>query len=329
MITNSPAPGLQRFNYFLNELQIIFDKAEGGENPALIIFQENIRTPFFMLEALTRVYEKIHGEKIFRKLRGLFKEMEDSLGAVDYYDGFYKDFTAKKNCPESVIDYLKEKKEACLSDLNRLLENKKWTGKKRKRIRKILQKLTSVPWLPETEDTLKVKKVYKNISLAIAGNFKKNKIHFDTIEGDIHELRRELRWLSIYPQAFRGLMQLKPGTETTESQKKYLTHEIVTSPYNIMPDGAKLQDHILLNANNFYALSWLIAELGKLKDDGLRIIFLNDALGQLYGIKKNKAEELAFAIAGDSQMSIPEILERSGNIATTFFEENNLENLMA
>lgn len=328
MITNSPAPGLQRFNFFLNELQIIFDKAEGADNPALVIFQENIRTPFFMLEALSRVYEKIHGEKIFGKLKWLFKEMEDSLGAVDYYEGFYKEFTAKKNCPESVIAYLKEKREARLSDLNMLLSDKKWTGKKRKRIRKILQRLTSVPWLPETEDTLKVKKVYKNSCLAITGKFKKNKIHFDTVEEDVHELRRELRWLSIYPQAFRGLMQLKPEDETTESQKKYLTHEIVTSPYNIMPDGSKLQDHIMLNANNFYALSWLIAELGKLKDDGLRIIFLNEALEQLFGVKKKKAEELTLAIVGDTRMNIPEILQRSGNITTTFFAENNLENLV-
>lgn len=254
--------------------------------------------------------------------------MEDSLGAVDYYEGFYKEFTAKKNCPESVIAYLKEKREARLSDLNMLLSDKKWTGKKRKRIRKILQRLTSVPWLPETEDTLKVKKVYKNSCLAIINKFKKNKIHFDTVEEDVHELRRELRWLSIYPQAFRGLMQLKPEDETTESQKKYLTHEIVTSPYNIMPDGSKLQDHIMLNANNFYALSWLIAELGKLKDDGLRIIFLNEALEQLFGVKKKKAEELTLAIVGDTRMNIPEILQRSGNITTTFFAENNLENLV-
>ena len=165
-------------------------------------------------------------------------------------------------------------------------------------------------------------------ALNMFGIFKKNKIHFNTIEEDVHELRRELRWLSIYPQAFRGMMQLKPSPETTESQKKYLTHEIVTSPYNLMPDGSKLQHHILLNVNNFYALSWLIAELGKLKDDGLRIIIFNETLEHLFGIKKKKAEELTLAIAGNMQMSIPEILENAANIATTFFTENNLENLV-
>ncbi len=59
MNTNSPSQGLERFNYFLKQVQTILDKANESENPALIIYQENIRTPFFMLEALTRIYKKI------------------------------------------------------------------------------------------------------------------------------------------------------------------------------------------------------------------------------------------------------------------------------
>ena len=33
-----------------------------------------------------------------------------------------------------------------------------------------------------------------------------------------------------------------------------------------MPDGSSLLDHIVLNSDNFYALSWMISVLGKLKD---------------------------------------------------------------
>ena len=329
MTANSVPVGLQRFNYYIDQLQVIFEKAEGSEDPASIIFQENIRTPFFMLEALTRIYRKIHEKKIFTKLNDSFKAVEDRLGAIDYYDGFYKEAIAKKNMPASVITYLEVKKEEQLTLLNDLLTDENWIGKKRKRIRKILGKLNEVPWLSEFHDLIEVKKVYTKYVNLLIDKFKNNEVQFNTIEEDVHELRRDLRWLSIYPQALRGLMQLKPSNGSTPEATKYLTTEIINSPYNIMPDGSKLQDHILLNSNNFYALSWLIAELGKLKDNGLRVFALTEAFTTAFNITKQQAEELIRSLNGETIMSIPEILEKSKDISTTFFKENNLEGLLA
>ena len=40
--------------------------------------------------------------------------------------------------------------------------------------------------------------MYEIISLPV-----KTKFHFSNVEVDVHELRRKLRWLSIYPQALR------------------------------------------------------------------------------------------------------------------------------
>src|SRR5437868_6082495 len=101
-MNKNQSAGLDRFNYWLNQLQGIFDKADGSSDPALTIFEENIRTPFFMLEALTRVYGKVYGKKPFKKLDNYFKEIEDSLGVIDYYDGFYKESITKKYLPASV-----------------------------------------------------------------------------------------------------------------------------------------------------------------------------------------------------------------------------------
>jgi hypothetical protein len=328
MTANFVPVGLQRFNYYIDQLQVIFEKAEGSEDPASIIFQENIRTPFFMLEALTRIYRKIHEKKIFTKLNVSFKAIEDRLGAIDYYDGFYKEAISKKNMPASVITYLEVKKEEQVTLLNDLLTDENWIGKKRKRIRKILEKLNEVPWLSEFHDMIEVKNVYAKYVNLLIDKFKNNEIQFNTIEEDVHELRRDLRWLSIYPQAFRGLMQLKPSEGSTPEATKYMTTEIINSPYNIMPDGSKLQDHILLNSNNFYALSWLIAELGKLKDNGLRVFALTDALTTAFNITKQQAEELIRSLNGETIMSIPEILEKSKDISTTFFKENNLDGLL-
>ncbi len=328
MDPNTSSLGLERFTYFLNQVQIILDKATVSENPALLIYQENIRTPFFMLEALTRTYKKIYAKKIFKLLNCYFKEMEDSLGSIDYYDGFYKEFSTKRNVPSFVIDYILEKKNEHLTTLNVVLVKNKWIGKNQKRIRKIFKNLNKVWWLPEIEDTLEVKKVYTKYISAIANKFKNNDIHFDSIELDVHELRRELRWLNIYPQALRGLMQLRVNAQSPEILKKYLTTEIITSPYNIMADGSNLKDHIILNADYFYSLSWMISELGKLKDNGLKIIIIKDALIELLNIMQPQADELAYSICGETQMSIPDILESSKIITTTFFDENILENLV-
>ncbi len=66
----------------------------------------------------------------------------------------------------------------------------------------------------------------------------------------------------------------------------------------------------------------------KVMDNGLRIIIIEEALTKLLNIKQPKAEELAYSIFGETQMSMPEILERFKSISTTFFEENILENLV-
>lgn len=328
MDSNTSSIGRERFTFFLNKVQIILDRANKSENAALLVYQENVRTPFFMLEALTRIYKKIYGKKVFKKLNCYFKEIEDSLGSIDYYDGFYKEFITKKNIPSFIIDSLLQKKNEHVTDLNKLLVKNKWIGKNQKRIRKILKNLDKVSWLPDTADTLEVKKVYRNCISVIIDDFKTGNIQFKNIEPDVHELRRELRWLSIYPQALNGLVQLMANAQSPEVLRKYLTTEIITSPYNVMPDGTKLQDHIILNANFLYALSWIIAELGKLKDNGLKVIIIKDTLIEGLNITQHQAEELAYSICGETQMRIPDILERSKIITTTFFKENILENLV-
>ena len=63
----------------------------------------------------------------------------------------------------------------------------------------------------------------------------KTKYHFDNVEEDVHELRRKLRWLSIYPQALQGFIQYSKDKKTELHLKKYLTKQIVNSPYNKLP----------------------------------------------------------------------------------------------
>ena len=319
-------PGKARFLYFLNQVQNILHKAEESENPALLVYKENIRTPFFMLEALTRLYKKMQDKKKFKKLNVRFKKMEDLPGAIDFYDAVHKEFITHKNMPTPITDYLKNKMDEKVKALNHYLKKEKWIGNNN-RIEKIIKKLDKIDWPGEEEDTMELLDIYRYYVHKISQNYRSN-LAFKDIETDVHELRRELRWLSIYPQALRGLMQFKEDNVLQDFLNKYLTPEIVNSPYNVMPDGSALQDHILINKNYFYALSWMIDALGTLKDSGLTIIALEESLRSIYHITSG-TEQLAYSICDDAQMKIPEILTRSQQIAQTFFDENILENLIS
>jgi hypothetical protein len=250
------------------------------------------------------------------------------VGTIDLYDKFHKKFLTQKNMPEPVTNYLKSKMDEKLKTLNHFLEKENWIGKHKKRVEKIIKKLDKIDWPDEEDDTLELLHIYTYYINKINQNYKKSDLTFKDIEADVHELRRELRWLSIYPQALRGLMQLKEDNEPQDFFKKYLTPEIVNSPYNVMPDGSALQNHILINKNYFYALSWMIDALGTLKDSGLTVMALEESLHSVYKITSG-IEQLAYSICDDSQMKIPDILTRSQQIAKIFFEENILENLIS
>lgn len=320
--------GLQRFQYFLQQLQVILSAADNEENPALYFYQQNARTPLFMLEALSRVYRNIHNSKRFIKLQMRFKQLEDLLGAVDYYDGFYKEFTASKAVPDNIITFLLSKKNENLDLLKNILIADKWPGADSTRLKKIQEKLESADWLTETAEGEEIKKYYQKSISHINEHIVDNKINFDDVETDVHELRRELRWLSIYPQALRGLMQLVPTAESPGYLDKYLTGEVINSPFNKMPDGSALKYHIHLSQNYFYALSWLIAELGKLKDSGLRILVVTEALMHIKKINRKQAEIESLEMLGDGQMPLEQILVKAKKLSELFFSEKIIDHLV-
>ena len=319
--------GKGRFIFFLSKIQGILEKSASSDNPALTIYSEDMRTPLFMLEALCRLYKKIYKHQKIKKLDSVFKSLEDFLGQVDYYDGFYKEFAQQKNFPELITDYTKENKDEKIESLNQYLKKEKWNENYKNRLSKIYKKLDKVEWLDEKNDAASVLKVYKKEIEKVIGKYKNNPKEFTDIENDVHELRRQLRWLSIYPQALLGLVQLKTNSDVPDFLNKYFTPEIINSPFNKMPDGSGLQYHIILDQNCFFALSWMISELGILKDNGLKIELLEESISDVYKTKKN-VESLAYSLCDANQPRIPAILSYAQNISHTFFSEGILEKMV-
>jgi hypothetical protein len=138
-----------------------------------------------------------------------------------------------------------------------------------------------------------------------------------------------IRWLSIYPQALRGCIQLSsPKTAIPKYLSKYLTKAVKTSPYNILPDAADQKHFLLFDKNRFYALSWLIGELGNLKDNGLKVEVIKEALLQTSKITEKDALAKAYKLAGPGHKTIQQLLDASEKISKTFCKEKNLESLI-
>jgi hypothetical protein len=320
--------GVERFEFFLSQVQDLLDKAAKQKNPGLWLYRNNMRTPLFMLEGLSKVYSGIHNKKKFDKLKEHFKILEDALGAIDYYDGFAKSFSSNKNIPADIVTYLQAQSREKIQRFNDLLSEEKWLGKDAARIKKIQKKLNKADFLKEKEEINALNKFYGSAVYEIAEFVNEHKMHFDNVENDVHELRRKLRWLSIYPQAFRGCIQLSKTTTVFPHLAPYLTPEIVNSPYNKLPDAGGCKYFLLLSKDHFYALSWMIAELGKLKDSGLGIIAIKEALQQAGKVSDETAYKKAYQLLGQTQPTLEEILRKAEATCAIYFNEHNLEHLV-
>ena len=333
--------GLARFDYYLTQLQELLIKSSKQKNPALWLYQHNARATLFMLEGLAKLYAGIHNKNKFSKIKEHFKLLEDAIGQIDYYDAFAKEFSAGKKVPATVTNYLQAQSREKIQSLNELLKEKGWLGEAGNRIEKIRKKLKKADWQGEKDEVKSIQQFYITAINKILEFINEKDFHFTDVETNVHEFRRMIRWLSIYPQALRGCVQVsKSKAATPKYLTKYLTETIINSPYNTLPDAADLKHFLLFDKNRFYALSWMIAELGNLKDSGLRVEVIKEALlqtspqapakGAQPKSKPHENESLAKAhtLAGAGQKTIPQILTAAENICKTFCKEKNLEGLI-
>src|SRR6195952_4431032 len=118
--------GSARFDYYLTKIQVLLSKASTQKNAALWLYKNDARTPLFMLEALAKMYAKIHNKNKFTKLREQFKLLEDAIGAIDYYDNIAKDLLLIKKIPSEIISYLQAQTREKIQSLNEILVEKDW-----------------------------------------------------------------------------------------------------------------------------------------------------------------------------------------------------------
>ena len=320
--------GPVRFDYYLDKLGILLERAARDHNPALFLYKNDARTPLFMLEALCRLHRDLHNNKKFNALKDQFKILEDALGAIDYYDAYANQFLKHPMVPVHIREYMQGQAREKIQHLNTVLTDGDWLTANG-RLKAIRKKLKEAEWLQPKEEAKGIKKIYdKAIDKINAFVREEGAGNFTEMENQVHEFRRELRWLSIYPQALRGSIQTLDSGESETATAAYLIPEIVQSKFNIMPDAGDNKWFLLLEKNYFYALSWLIAELGKLKDEGLQYFAAAEALQQTAGFSSEEAFEKSFEVFGVEKNMYDSLLTRASLITKTFIKEENLDKLV-
>lgn len=316
--------GIERFGYYLTQVEELLAKSETEENPGWWLYTNDLRTRIFMLEALAKLYSKLHNKTIFEKLQERFKEIEDVLGDINYYDEYENKYKNNPGVSGEILTYFRQKKVKHIQLFNEILSDNKWIKHESLRVKKIRKKLTDVQWLKEDEEMLAIKQYYYKAIESIKEFYFSGPAQFTDMEDQVHELRRKLRWLSIYPQALRGSIQLSVKVLPEPTIEKYLVPEIINSPFNKLPDPTGFHHLLLLEKNYFLALSWLIAELGKLKDAGLGNLVLQEAIK--HTALKNQENSPTYVL--QNQPPLEDLLKTASAITKDFFAEGNLDKLV-
>lgn len=321
--------GFERFEFYLEKTESILLQAANEKNAGLWLFENDLRTPLFMLEGLAKLYAGLHNEKRFARIKEEFKLLEDALGMIDYYDGFAKEFSNRADIPDQIKEYIQAQTREKVQRLNDLLQERKWTGDHAVRFEKIRKKLKNADWQKEKEEVKGIAGFYQESIEEIRNFISGIQYNFTEIETQVHSLRRKLRWLSIYPKALQGVIQLTDHQPTDENLSKYLTEDIVNSPFIKMPEAGNNTTFLMLEKNYFISLSWIISKLGKLKDNGLRILVVEEAIRQIKGTGKPESLALAYMILGEKQDNMQAILLEASTVCNTWFKEGNLDKLLS
>lgn len=309
------------FNFQIKKIDQLLTKSAKEKNKAAFLFNSKARTPFFMLESLFRILRKIDTKNNTEFWYEEFKYLEDALGKIDYYHYFANELKAKKTISKTTINYFINNQKIAYTELNTHLNKKKLFTKTG--LEKLNKDVVAIC------NTISEKQILSEILKEIEkiNTFVISEIEYTDVELSTHEIRRKLRWISIYCQSFLGLFQMRHHSKSRLKLEKYLTTEIISSPFNKFPAPEKTQQSVFLKDNYFFALSWIINELGNLKDKGLFVLALTEAIENTEKTKHDVSFTKACKLLGENKNCITSILNKTEELVTEFFEKEVLNKL--
>lgn len=293
-------------SYFLStplqNLTELLAKSKKSKNPALYLHQNGARSILFQLEGIMRIYRFVSNKKKYNGYYKEFKALEDTLGAIDYAVSMQEEFQqqpALKKVSQVLFKGMLEEECGFLNDAlasSGIADKAHFKG--------LLETVEADPKL-ETDTVVHgaALLISKELTKVLKG-LEKGEYDLDDLEGGLHELRRKIRWTSIYAQVLKGHVQLNKTDKVPAAYKTYCTKAITSNPYNKMSKAPSKGLVLTIEAHHFYALSYLIGTLGELKDIGQRCMVFEELMNAAQ-IKDTKATEAYFAAQDIHPFQIP------------------------
>jgi len=262
---------LSRFETPLNKLESLL---QSETSPALLvdkIMAVNGRTFLFDLEAEARIYMNADKKKMKAVLK-TFKKLEDALGQYDFWLELEKKLI--KVAADARI--LQKQTAKTLTEKNKLIRFLKANDWINSSARPAAQKLHFVGLrakiykadLPNAnKDRQYVLAVLQDYIKSLHKAVKDGEYDPNEVESGIHELRRDLRWISIYIKNNEDMVLLDKTSVPIE-QYRPLIKSMKDNPY-VQLKKPTHENPIVVPFSLFAALVDIIGRLGQVKDFGL------------------------------------------------------------
>ncbi|MEO6304641.1 MAG: hypothetical protein ABIP51_15885 [Bacteroidia bacterium] len=266
------APAHIPFQNYCKELLAVFKKAKTNSDPALFLYKNKARTALFMAESILRVSNKLFEDKEIGEWRTTIKKLEDHLGEMDLYIVLLADYSKLKTVKVQQLEYISKKLDKAIDKFNKKLLKHDFYLEDLKKM--------SAGFKINFNDKNMVLQLHEEIRSELKEScdfFNQFPKGFTHMEDQVHELRRKIRWISIYAASFQGLIALNEPKENYKWEKEFITKEEAKNPFNKLPIKKNLNQYILFNKKAFYAMSFVIGNLGEIKDNCIRLQYLEKA----------------------------------------------------
>jgi hypothetical protein len=297
--------------HYAGELVTLFQKSITARDPAVFLYKNNARTTLFMTESLARLLKALDGGPKMGKALKALKKPEDILGEADYYDNCHRQFSKNKKVSHVQLAYFEKKRDSAFAKLNKKLRKKDYYQEPFNQLAAMSIDFNDNKLITGIENQIR-KELRES-----AGLFAKYPLKFTEFESQVHELRRKLRWVSIYSQSLGGIIVLKTAKTPEPWQKDFQSKKSLDSDFNKVPLKKGLAKYIYFNRNAFYALNYTIARLGVIKDKALAI----EALAS--SIKKTGLADESYTETALKQLGVAytekDLLQEAHRLLEKFF----------
>jgi hypothetical protein len=299
---------------YCRQLTVMFQKAISHRDPALWLHKNDARSTLFTAESLARVLAGTLQDKKLEKACRLFKKLEDSLGQIDDYDQLAKKFLKHKSVNKKEVNYFIKKRNKALEKLHRRLIKKEFYQEKFHYVFKELA--------VNFNDAALALKLGEHLREEMDKCFRFYMLFengFNDIEEQVHEIRRKLRWFSIYGRSFNGTIVLEKNKTTYSWEKKFILKKEQGSEFNKLPAHKNFKVHIVFDQKVFYALNHVVSVLGEIKDKGIDAKMLARSIHKITNVPKDEAKLRALKKL-ETDYTEADLLQQAHDLLRDFFE---------